>query len=182
MTAQPTLLFVDDEPTLLKTVRRVLDETPFEVLTADGGEAALLVLRERPIDVLISDLDMPGMSGLELVARARIEFPATLRMLLTASPSQERVMRAINEGEVSRFFVKPFDADQFREAMEALAGRIERQRRDRIEGAHEERRRALIAWAEERFPGVTRVPRALDGGIVLDLEHSEWLIQHLEIK
>ncbi len=182
MTTQPTLLFVDDEPTLLKTVRRVLDETPFEVLTADGGEAALAVLRERPIDVLISDLDMPGMTGLELVARARVEFPATLRMLLTASPSQERVMRAINEGEVSRFFVKPFDADQFREAIEALAGRIERQRRERVEGAHEARRRALVGWAEERFPGVTRVARTPDGALALELENTEWLIHHLEIK
>lgn len=182
MTAPLTLLFVDDEPIMLSTVRRVLDDAPFEVLTAADGEAALAVLRARQIDVLISDVDMPGMSGLELVARARREFPSTLRMLLTAFPSQDRVMRAINEGEVSRFFVKPFDGDQFRESLESLADRIARERRSRVEGAHQQRRRALIDWAKERYPGVADVVRGDDGAVRIDLDDTHWLVSHLEIQ
>jgi response regulator RpfG family c-di-GMP phosphodiesterase len=177
-----TLLFVDDEPIMLSAVRRLLDEAPFEVLTADCADAALAILRKRPIDVLISDVDMPGLSGLELIAIARHEFPSTLRMLLTAFPSQDRVMRAINEGEVARFFVKPFDSDEFREAIDALAHRIERERRDRTEGAHQERRKALIAWANERFPGVVEIARHDDGAVRIDLEETDWLVGHLELQ
>lgn len=182
MTAPLTLLFVDDEPIMLTTVRRVLDEAPFEVLTADSGDAALGILRTRQIDVLISDVDMPGMSGLELVAVARREFPGTLRMLLTAFPSQERVMQAINDGEVARFFVKPFDGDGFRESIDALAHRIARERRDRTEGAHAQRRHALVTWASERFPGVVDIARHEDGTVKIDLEETSWLVGHLELQ
>ena len=171
--APVSLLFVDDEPTVLTAVKRLLADMPCELLTAASGEQALEVLRKRPIDVLVSDVDMPVMSGLQLVARVRRDFPSTLRMLLTATPTQERVLQAINEGEVSRFFVKPFDAKMFRESVRALAGRIEHERRARTEGASQQRRDALLSWACERYPGLLDIARTGDDAIALDLERAK---------
>ncbi len=71
---------------------------------------------------------MPGMSGLELVKIVRREFPATLRMLLTGAGTMDRAIEAINEGEVHRFFTKPFDFELFLATMKRLAERIEKLR------------------------------------------------------
>jgi YesN/AraC family two-component response regulator len=163
------LLFVDDEPSMLVAIRRVLAKSPFVVHTANDAEEALGKLRAEPIDVLIADVDMPGMNGLELVERARREFPSTLRALLTATPSQDRVLRAINDGEVCRFFVKPFDAAAFLDAMASLAGRIERDRRARAEDATAERRSALVRWAQERYSSLLIVERDDEDAVVIDV-------------
>lgn len=182
MSAPFTLLFVDDEPSMLTGVKRLLASTSFVVLTAHDAGAAIEILRAQPVDVLVSDLDMPGMNGLELVALARREFPTTLRMLLTATPSQERVLRAVNEGEVARFFVKPFDAAGFRDAMLALASRIEVERRARDEGAQQQRGEALAKWAHERFPDLTRIRRGSDGVTVVDEGEIRSLLEGLGIE
>lgn len=169
MTRPVTLLFVDDEPSVLTAIRRVLSRSTFEVLTETDPRKVIERLGREPIDVLVSDVDMPGMNGFELVARAREAFPSVLRVLLTATSTEERVLRAINEGEVCRFFVKPFDPASFSAALAALASRIERDRRARIEDASTERRLALEAWASERHPKLLEIARTDDGAIVVDV-------------
>lgn len=181
MTTPLKLLFVDDEPSMLSGVRRLLSDTAFVVLTSEDAASAIEILRAEPIDVLVTDLDMPGMNGLELVALARREFPTALRMLLTASPSQDRVMRAVNEGEVARFFVKPFDPAGFRETMLALAGRIELARRVRAEAAQQQRSQALVRWTNERFPYIEHVRRTTDGEAVVDERDVQALLERLGI-
>jgi CheY-like chemotaxis protein len=169
MTRPVTLLFVDDEPSILTAIRRVLSRTNFEVLTETDPFKALERLRREPVDVLVSDVDMPGMDGFALVARARQEFPSILRVLLTATSTEERVLRAINEGEVCRFFVKPFDTASFSAAIAALADRIDRDRRARVEDASTERRAAIEAWATTRHPKLLDLTRTDDGAIVVDV-------------
>ena len=62
-----SVLFVDDEPLVLNAIVRAVSGLPFEVLSAASGEEALAMLEQRRVDVLVSDIDMPGMSGLELM-------------------------------------------------------------------------------------------------------------------
>lgn len=181
MSAPIALLFVDDEPSMLSGVRRLLSDSPFDVITAPDAATAIEILRARAVDVLVSDLDMPGMNGLELVALARREFPTTLRMLLTATPSQERVMRAVNEGEVARFFVKPFDPMVFRDAMITLASRIEMERRVRAEAAEQERGEALVRWAEARYPHLRRIRRDETGDAIFDRASVAELLERFEL-
>src|ERR1700722_12887424 len=95
-----TILFVDDEPPLPPSIARALLGSPFDVLSANGAAEALALMRKRTGDVLVSDIDMPGMSGLDLVAVVRSEFPATLRMVLTGAGTMARTLEAINDGEV----------------------------------------------------------------------------------
>jgi response regulator RpfG family c-di-GMP phosphodiesterase len=163
-----TVLFVDDEPALLRSIVRALRGAPFQVLAADSAEEALTLMRERHVDVLVSDIDMPGMSGPELVALARREFPATLRMLLTGGTTMTRALAAINEGEVHRFFEKPFDAALFQTTMKALAERIEKLRNDGQVEARATRRRLLDHRIEEDFPGTLDVVRDESGAVVVD--------------
>jgi two-component system probable response regulator PhcQ len=165
-----TILFVDDEPAVIRAISRlVIAQTPFNVLTATSGKEALDLLRTCSVDVLVSDIDMPKMNGLELVRLARREFPSTLRILLTGAATMDRAVNAINEGEVVRFFSKPFDADLFVRALGELAERVRRLRLERQEEAQRERRNELFRWIEERYPGALAFERGRGGEVVIDV-------------
>jgi DNA-binding NtrC family response regulator len=165
-----TILFVDDEPAVIRAVSRVVSaQTPFNVLTATSGEEALGLLRTRSVDVLVSDIDMPQMSGLELVRLASREFPSTLRILLTGAATMDRAVNAINEGEVVRFFAKPFDAETFIRALGELGERILRLRRERQADAQRERRDEFLGWIEDRYPGTLTFERSETGEVVINV-------------
>jgi YesN/AraC family two-component response regulator len=163
-----TVLFVDDEPWILHGIRRTLLNAPFNVLTVDTPEEALAVLRKQPIHVLISDIDMPGMTGLELLKIVRREFPTTLRMLLTGAGTVEATLAAINEGEVHRFFTKPFEVQLFRATMQSLGERIDKLRRDGDLDARRARRDEFHRWVEEAYPGTLVIGRNAADEVMLD--------------
>ena len=162
------MLFVDDEEAVLRAIARVLSGGAFEVLTTSHPTDALRMLGEREIDVLVSDIDMPEMNGLDLLRAAQREHPRVLRMLLTGSATLDRALHAINEGEVVRFFTKPFRAELFRLAMDALAERIASGRRQQAESVRTARQRELHRWLDARFPGLLELTRTADGEVVLD--------------
>jgi DNA-binding NtrC family response regulator len=101
------VLFVDDDPSVTDAMRRSLRDEPYQVATAGSGDEALAVLRKGPVDVIVSDEMMPGMSGSDLLALVRRDYPGTARMILTGQATLDAAIRAINEGEVYRFFTKP---------------------------------------------------------------------------
>lgn len=80
--AKARVLFVDDEPRVLTTMR-MLFRAHYEVFFAEGGAQALELLRKQPVDVVVSDQRMPGMSGIELLRAARELNPNAMRILLT---------------------------------------------------------------------------------------------------
>lgn len=109
-----TILLVDDEEDIRESLK-ALFETCLEgvqVEVAAGGQAALDLLDSRPIDVIITDYKMPGMNGLEFLARAQKKAPTVPRILVTAFPDLEIAIRAINEANIENFFTKPFEPDQ----------------------------------------------------------------------
>jgi DNA-binding NtrC family response regulator len=164
-----TVLLVDDEAPILRALKRTLGDLPAELITAGDGAQALAVLRTRRVDVMVADIDMPQLDGLELVRAARRESPLTYRILMTGAATMDRTIRAINDGEVVRFFTKPLDPAAFHEEMKTLVERVLRQRREGGQETRKARREALYGWLAERFPGAERVERAPDGGVELDL-------------
>ena len=102
-----TILFVDDEPNVTDALKRALRREPYEFLTATSGAAALKILEGQYVDVVVSDEQMPGMSGSVFLSMVRQQFPHTIRMILSGHASLEAAVRAINEGQVYRFFLKP---------------------------------------------------------------------------
>jgi len=105
MTAK--VLLVDDEPNLLSALRRSLRREPYEILSAASGEEALSILASTEVDVVVSDQNMPGMSGTELLTRIHETYPETVRFMLTGKATLEVAVEAINNGAISRFFTKP---------------------------------------------------------------------------
>ncbi len=101
------VLFVDDEPHVLAALRRTLRNEPYQVLCASSAAEALALMAETPVDVVVSDEQMPGMSGSELLAEVRRRYPDTVRMMLSGKATLEGAIRAINDGEIYRFFTKP---------------------------------------------------------------------------
>ncbi|MEZ4289222.1 MAG: response regulator [Myxococcota bacterium] len=75
MAATPRILFVDDEPSVVKNLSLLLRNEPWEVLTATSGAEALSLLREKPCDVVVSDERMPEMSGAEFLSHVYRDFP-----------------------------------------------------------------------------------------------------------
>lgn len=107
--SRPTVLLVDDEPNILSALRRLLRNEPLDVLTAESGMAAAELLAARPVDLIISDMRMPGMSGAELLSLARVQQPEAIRVLLTGYADVQSTIQAINEGQIYRYLNKPWD-------------------------------------------------------------------------
>lgn len=102
-----TVLLVDDEPNVLHALGRVLRKEPYEIMTANTAEEAAELLQDRSVDLIVSDEEMPGMSGTEFLAGVAREYPDTVRIVLTGHPTLRTALRAINAGKVYQFFTKP---------------------------------------------------------------------------
>jgi adenylate cyclase len=103
-----TVLIVDDEPRVLDSLEALL-AMDYRVLRADRGERALATLAAEPVALVISDQRMPGMTGTELLARAREVAPDTVRVLLTAFTDADALMASINAANIYQFLLKPWD-------------------------------------------------------------------------
>jgi len=101
------ILFVDDEHNILHAIRRHLIHAPYATLFAQSGKAALSLLAEQPVDIVVADLRMPEMDGITLLQRVREHYPDILRLVLSASVDRDLILDAINSGEVYRFIPKP---------------------------------------------------------------------------
>ena len=124
------VLFVDDEPDVTAAMRLALKRQPFSVLTANSAAEGLDVLRQKAVDVVVSDERMPVMAGSEFLTIVRQEFPDVMRIILTGQASIEATIKAVNEAKVFRFLTKPCPANELaaciNEALEAqaLAGTV----------------------------------------------------------
>lgn len=111
-----TVLFVDDDPSNL-TVFDAAFGDEFTVITAASGAEALSLLATIEVAVLLADQRMPGMSGVELMARARQDHPAPVRLLITAYSNLDEAIQAINQGHIRRYLRKPWNHDELRAAL-----------------------------------------------------------------
>ncbi len=102
-----TVLFVDDEPKLLSGIALALAETPYVVLTATSGSEALHLLKEKMIDIVVVDEQMPGIRGSDLLALIADAHPGIVRIMLTGHATVKAAIRAINGGKIFRLLEKP---------------------------------------------------------------------------
>ncbi len=101
------VLFVDDDLNILSAYKRQLHKH-FEVETVDSGESALkLISKQELFAVVVADMNMPGMNGVELLSKIRQETPETVRIMLTGQADISTAMDAVNEGHIYRFLTKP---------------------------------------------------------------------------
>lgn len=117
------ILLVDDDPNVRDTVRRQLSRVPrWHVAEVEAAADALEHCSRYRVDVVISDFDMPGMTGLELLELLRVAHPSTVRLLLTGHDDLHLCLHALNQGVAHRFVCKPWDNVDLRSVVkESLA-------------------------------------------------------------
>ncbi len=103
------VLFVDDEPAILRSLARVGNKVDAVILTASSGEKALEIINECPVDVIVSDLMMPDMDGIQLLEQVSQISPETVRIVLTGCDDMDMVLNSINAGHIWGFLHKPWD-------------------------------------------------------------------------
>ncbi|HEU4681218.1 MAG TPA: sigma-54 dependent transcriptional regulator, partial [Gemmatimonadales bacterium] len=128
MSQKPSLLVVDDESGILDTLRILLRNEGFEVTTAQGGKAGLEQIRSGTHDLILSDVRMPQVSGLDILTAAREQDPMTPVILMTAQASLQSAISAVNSGAFY-YIQKPFSNDELvailRRACEYRAVKVE---------------------------------------------------------
>jgi diguanylate cyclase (GGDEF)-like protein len=126
-----TLLIIDDEPSILSALKRLLRRDGYEILTADNADAGFDLLATHEVQVVISDQLMPAMNGTEFLSRVKDLYPQTVRIVLTGYTDLESISGAVNRGAIYKFLTKPWDdetmRDNIRDAFAAHEARRERQ-------------------------------------------------------
>jgi diguanylate cyclase (GGDEF)-like protein/PAS domain S-box-containing protein len=120
-----SLMLVDDEPNILNALKRLLRREGYQIHTAGSASEALELLAAHPVQVIVSDHRMPGMSGVEFLSRARDLYPNTRRIILSGYSDINTLTDAINRGAVWKFISKPWEdenlKDEIRRAFEMQA-------------------------------------------------------------
>jgi response regulator RpfG family c-di-GMP phosphodiesterase len=111
------VLVVDDEPAVLEGYKRLL-RREFDLETAEGGELGLRVIQEQgPFALVISDMRMPRMDGVQFLSRVKELSPETVRMVLTGHADMQAAIDAVNQGSVFRFLTKPCEKETLAKAI-----------------------------------------------------------------
>jgi two-component system probable response regulator PhcQ len=179
-TARITVLLVDDEPKILSGLRVALRKYPFDILTADSAQAALALLDEQPVDVLVSDEQMPQVSGSQLLAIVRQQHPRTVRIILTGHASLDAAVRAINEGEVYRFLTKPCNPVELAVTIQQGVQLRELAQQSSRLLSRAQQQQAVLRDLESRHPGISELKVDAGGAILLEAGDVQSLIRELE--
>ncbi len=109
---QRTILFVDDEKKVLMSLKRGLLDEPYRSLFAESGKEALEVLEKEEVHVIVTDMRMPEMSGLELLKIVKEKYPQIVRLVLSGYTQITTLLTAINQGEIFKFITKPWKLEE----------------------------------------------------------------------
>ncbi len=106
-----TIMFVDDEESILKALKRLFRKTGYQILTASSGHEGLVRLKEteKSVSLIISDQRMPEMTGAQFLEQAKKIFPDAIRYLLTGYSDMDAIVDAVNKGEIHRYLTKPWN-------------------------------------------------------------------------
>jgi class 3 adenylate cyclase len=158
------ILYVDDEEQNLISFRATF-RRDYQVFTAQGGTEGLRIMREQPVQLIITDQRMPGMTGVQFLEKAATEYPDTIRMVLTGYSDMEAIIEVINSGRIFRYVQKPWDEQELRMTIENARQLHHLQRSNRrlvkdLQAKVEEQERTLKVFI--RYVPETVVERALN--------------------
>ena len=104
-----TVLMVDDEVHILNSIRRVLHKEDYRLLTASSAMEALDIMKETSVNVVLTDLGMSGMNGMDLLKEIKRLYPETIRLVISGSYDSATILKAINGGNIYRYITKPWN-------------------------------------------------------------------------
>lgn len=144
--ALANILFVDDDSSLRQALARSLRNEAFRQIWAENAEGALRALAQEPIDVVVADDRMPGLTGAELVATIAQQDPDIVTILFSGQPSVGSVALALNSGRIFRLLLKPCHTEVIIAAVQdAIAARRARLRTKRIEALARQMAEGLVS-------------------------------------
>ncbi|MBU2708655.1 response regulator [Zooshikella marina] len=170
-----SILFVDDEPSILSALRRLFRKSDYDCSFANSGQEGLTILEEKPIDLIVSDMRMPQMSGAEFLATVKERWPNTIRMLLTGHSDIGATIEALNKGGIYRYISKPWDDDEFKQIIEEglRIRRLEREKEELLNLTQEQNKK-LQKFNEELEKQVkARTAEIQQTADMLDLAYKE---------
>ncbi len=109
-----TLLFVDDEANILAALKRLFRKEGYNILLAESGQDALELMAQQSVDLIISDMRMPGMDGAEFLKQVASKWPDTIRILLTGYADLTSTIKAVNAGKIYRYISKPWEENDIK--------------------------------------------------------------------
>lgn len=175
LTDKPKVLLVDDEESILNSLRRLLRGQPFEVLLATSGAQALEIMAQQPIDLVMSDARMPNMDGATLLGHIHKLYPTTTRILLTGYADLPTIIKAINEGQIHRYISKPWNDEEMlltlRQALAHQHSERERQRLELLIRQQNEQLKSLNTTLEKHV--ASRTAELQQTADMLDLAYEE---------
>lgn len=154
------VLLVDDEENILMALRRLLRREPYTLLTARSGDEALEIMRQEPVQLVVTDHRMPGMTGTALLREVQRCWPDTVRVVLSGYSEVASIIAAVNDGAIYKFLTKPWNDDELklnvRRALERHALVAENQRLTSEVVAQNEQLRRLNALLDQRASDATQ--------------------------
>ena len=171
---EDAVLVVDDEPGIISALRRTLMDEGYEVYAAGSGPEGLRLLEGRKVKVVISDEKMPGMSGTEFLSIVKERHPETVRIMLTGHASVEAAMNAVNNGEIYRFFTKPWNGFELKFAVRSAVEKYDLERENRRLLSMVRSQALELRLLERRYPNIARLERDEKGCLILpDISEAE---------
>jgi response regulator RpfG family c-di-GMP phosphodiesterase len=172
---RPSVLLVDDEESILNSLRRLLRGQPYDLLLATSGAQALEILAQQPVNLVMSDARMPGMDGASLLAHVRERYPATARIMLTGYADPAAIIKAINDGQIHRYISKPWNDEELllilRQSLEHQHSEQERQRLERLTRVQNDQLKLLNSTLEKHV--AARTAELQQTADMLDLAYEE---------
>ena len=162
-----TILIVDDEPNVIAALQRTLFDEPYDVRSATSGKEALDILATCKTKLVISDERMPGMDGAEFLSIVKVRHPETVRIMLTGHASLDSAMKAVNSGEVYRFFVKPWNDMELMMAIRSAMEKYDLEAENRRLLGMIRNQAVELKVMERRYTGITRLEKDKYGNLLL---------------
>lgn len=170
---------VDDEPNVLKSLTRALRSEDWQIDCCQDPHEALDILQHQDYAVIISDYQMPALDGVTYLRFARQRQPDAVRMVLTGQTDREAMLRAINQAEIHRFLLKPWDDYELRAAVNSAVAlfSMRQQNRQLIDQVRRQQERLNAhrqAWQQmaQEHPQLVQLQRDSDGRILLDADEN----------
>ena len=157
------IVCVDDDEGMLATVASILKSDQATIRTTTSAAQALEWIAAEQIAVLVSDYDMPEMTGAQLAGYAKVIQPTTVRILLTAMDGAQAAVEGINHGEIFRYLSKPVDPRSLRVVVAAATAKHRELVLGTLSQAHDRVRDQVLQAIELEYPGITRFELDQDG-------------------
>jgi two-component system, probable response regulator PhcQ len=169
---QHRVLIIDDEENILSSLRRTLRGESFEIITATDPQEGITHAEHGDVSLIISDHQMPLMTGVELFKKIKTINPTIIRIMLTGRADIEDTVNAINEGEVFRFIRKPWDDIELKITIRHALMQYDLWSQNQFLKGEVKKQQEMLMKLETEYPGITQRGKIKGGKEVFTIHEN----------